>query len=92
MAEIKKINDKSIIKQIARLADEIWHECYAGIITKEQIDYMVSNFQSESAMLSLYENGAEIYVLEDENSIKGYIVLEKEEEARDWYRKKKREF
>ena len=81
MVEIKKINDKSIIKQIARLADEIWHECYAGIISDAQIGYMVSNFQSESAMLSLYENGAEIYVLEDENSIKGYIVLEKEDEA-----------
>lgn len=81
MAQIKKINDKSELRQIALLANEIWHECYAGIITNDQIDYMVSNFQSESAMLSLFENGAEIYVLEDENTIKGYIVLEKEDEA-----------
>lgn len=81
MAEIKKINDKTELRKIALLADEVWHECYAGIITNEQIDYMVSNFQSESAMLSLYENGAEIYVLEEENSVKGYIVLEKEDEA-----------
>lgn len=81
MAEIKKIDNIAQIKECARLADEIWHECYKGIITDDQIDYMVENFQSEKAMLSLFENGAEFYALEEAGKICGYIVLEKEDDA-----------
>lgn len=81
MAEIKRIEDPSQIKTVARLADEIWHECYAKILKKEQIDYMVDNFQSEKAMKELYDGGAEFYAIEDSGKICGYIVLEREPEA-----------
>ena len=81
MVEIVLIENPCEIKEVARLADEIWHECYKGIISDAQIDYMVKNFQSEKAMLELYENGAEFYALTEDGVMRGYIELEKEEDA-----------
>lgn len=81
MAEIVLIKDPFLIKDISSLADEIWHECYKGIISDSQIDYMVNNFQSESAMKKLYDEGAEFYAIKCEDETCGYIVLEKEADA-----------
>lgn len=50
--EIKKDN----IKPLAELADRIWHEYWGIILSPEQIDYMVKNFQSEEAIKKQYEN------------------------------------
>ena len=38
------------IARCAALADEIWHQHYASILSPEQIDYMVERFQSAPAM------------------------------------------
>lgn len=53
MAELKKVND---IKELASLASSIWHEYWTCILTPEQIDYMVENFQSEKAIKNQIEN------------------------------------
>lgn len=37
-------------KQLARLADEIWHEYWPAIIGQAQTDYMVNRFQSLEAI------------------------------------------
>lgn len=81
MTEIIRITDPEKIDEIAKLADEIWHECYKGIISDAQIDYMVDNFQSKEAMLELYGKGAEFYAVDDDGKTMGYVVLEKEEDA-----------
>lgn len=41
---------KENIDVLAELSKTIWNECFIDIITKEQIDYMVSKFQSKEAM------------------------------------------
>ncbi len=38
------------LHRLADLANEIWHEFFPGIITEEQIDYMLEKFQSFDAM------------------------------------------
>lgn len=81
MAEIIRITDLDKIDKIAALADEIWHECYKGIISDAQIDYMVKNFQSSGAMKELFGNGAEFYAVADNGKTMGYVVLEKEDDA-----------
>ena len=48
--EVKNINE------LAQLAFEIWHEYWVEILSIEQIDYMVENFQSESAIRNQIEN------------------------------------
>ena len=44
------------IKELASLACAIWHEYWTCILSPEQIDYMVENFQSEKAMKNQVEN------------------------------------
>ncbi len=38
------------IKELANLASNIWHEYWPVLLSQEQIDYMVENFQSENAI------------------------------------------
>ena len=50
-----KINLKKISKEreyllVADLAHEIWREHYAGIVSADQIEYMLGKFQSPSAI------------------------------------------
>ena len=54
---IKKAEKTEHYKIIEILADEIWNECYISIISKEQIEYMLRNFQSENTVKEQSENG-----------------------------------
>lgn len=44
------------IKELASLASSIWHEYWTCILSPEQIDFMVENFQSEHAIKNQIEN------------------------------------
>ncbi|CCY62509.1 c_GCAxxG_C_C family protein [Clostridium sp. CAG:967] len=44
------------IKELASLASCIWHEYWTCILSPEQIDFMVENFQSEHAIKNQIEN------------------------------------
>lgn len=44
------------VKELAHLASNIWHEYWTEILSPEQIDYMVENFQSEHAIKRQIEN------------------------------------
>ena len=65
------VSDKDI-KSSASLAGTIWPEAYAGIITGEQIDYMVSMFQSEKAIRDQISGGYTYVILSENGSDKGY--------------------
>lgn len=63
----------------AALADEIWHECYAELLTRQQIDYMVENLQSAGAIRRQIDaEGYEYYLLQAEGADApcGYIALQ----------------
>ena len=53
--KIEKV-EKQNIKELASLAYAIWHEYWTCILSPEQIDYMVENFQSEQAINKQIEN------------------------------------
>ncbi len=55
MLIFKKV-EKTEIKELASLANAIWHEYWTCILSAEQIDYMVENFQSEKAIINQIEN------------------------------------
>ncbi len=64
------------ITTLANLASEIWHEYWVEILTPEQIDYMVENFQSENAISNQIENENYIYFFINVNGDNaGYIGL-----------------
>mgnify|MGYP003378827432 CR=1 FL=1 len=51
--------------ELAKLADEIWHEYWPALIGTDQTDYMVDNFQSiEAIKRDMAENGYEYWFLE----------------------------
>ena len=50
------------VEALAALADIIWHQHFRGIISDEQIEYMIENFQSQKAMTNqLLNMGYEYY-------------------------------
>lgn len=53
MIEFEKVEN---IEELASLASAIWHEYWTCILSPEQIDYMVENFQSEKAIKTQIEN------------------------------------
>lgn len=63
------------IRDLAAMADEIWHEYWPGLIGKEQTDYMVEQFQSFGALIRDIRNGEyEYWFLVDDQSGEDRIV------------------
>lgn len=77
--EVKAEDD---IKQTADLAFEIWHEHWSSLLSSEQIDYMVKEFQSFDAIKKQIENEGYIYkILKHEKENAGYFGICKESGA-----------
>lgn len=69
------------ITELANLASEIWHEYWVEILTPEQIDYMVENFQSEKAISNQIKNENYVYFfINVDNENAGYIGLSKKQD------------
>ncbi len=67
------------ISLAARLADEIWRECYGDILSREQLDYMLLHLQSEEAIeKQIQHQGYHYYLLQEENQLLGYLGLQAE--------------
>ena len=78
---IKKSETPEHYKIIGALADEIWNECYISIISKEQIEYMVKNFQSESIIKEQSENGYLYFIAEYDGTYAGYCCIVPEDNS-----------
>ena len=74
-AELQKVITEIEIKNISDMAREIWHEHYAAIISAEQIDYMLENFQSPVAISQAISEGYEYYFILYEDAHVGYISI-----------------
>lgn len=71
MAIFSKTED---IRELACLADEIWHEYWNCILSPEQIDYMLQKFQSENAIKNQIKNDNYEYFFIRENEVNiGYF-------------------
>lgn len=81
--EIKEVSGTDELREIAILADEIWHECFVGIISVGQIDYMVDKFQSFGAMTEQTEHqGYKYLAVRDSGELCGYIGIKPETDDR----------
>ncbi len=80
---INKVTEQSELVQVAELAEKIWHECFAQILSAEQIDYMVEKFQSYKAMCDQTENqGYSYHAVYDNRELCGYFAVKPEEDDR----------
>lgn len=81
--EIKKVKYLPELRKVAELAEKIWHECFPGIISEAQIDYMVEKFQSLDAMCRQIEEQGYTYLsVYDDGELCGYIGFKPERDER----------
>ena len=72
--QIRKCQSDEDIQQLAKLANEIWHEYFIDIISFEQIEYMVEKFQSYPALKKAIEEEQYTYFLAfEETELIGYL-------------------
>ena len=75
MTEFRRVKSKKDIAETARLAHEIWNEHYTKIIGQAQVDYMVKNFQSASAIAAQIASGYEYYLIFHNGESAGYLAV-----------------
>lgn len=79
---IHKVRSAAQIADVARLAREIWREHYVPIIGREQVDYMLGQFQSEQAVADQIAEAYEYYIVAQDKKSVGYMaVVPKKSEA-----------
>ncbi len=80
MTDFIKTDTDQKIKQLSKLAKEIWNEHYIKILSQEQIDYMLEKFQSEHALKEQIKNGYEYYFIQCADKIAGFLGFCPEED------------
>lgn len=63
------------LRRVSMLADQIWHEYFPGIITAEQVDYMVEKFCSFDAEKENIKEGYEYYFIKRGGEDIGYTAI-----------------
>lgn len=71
---ISVLSDEDIA-QVAALAREIWTEYFTPIIGRQQVEYMLTHFQSPAALKRQLSAGSEYYLAKAANELVGYIGL-----------------
>lgn len=61
--DIQPIKSDDELKQLSVFAAKIWHEAYADMISKQQIDYMLAKFQSPKAFGEQIAQGYRYYLM-----------------------------
>lgn len=80
LREIKPVSTAEISK-LSRMAEEIWTEHYAGIISLDQISYMVAKFQSPAAIQDQLQQGYQYFWLCYNENTAGYLSIKQEDDA-----------
>lgn len=75
MINIVEVKDVNQIKETAILAQRIWNEHYTPIIGKEQVDYMLANFQSEQAIKNQINEGYRYFLTYYNDKAIGYFAI-----------------
>lgn len=63
------------IEELSSLAYRVWRECFPGMISSEQIEYMLEKFQSVNAITEQMQNGYEYYFLIYDGETAGYTGI-----------------
>lgn len=78
--EIVGCTTKDQLKELAILANTIWHEYFTDLISEEQIDYMVERFQSYDAIeKAMKEEGYVYFLAYEQHELIGYCGVKPEE-------------
>ena len=75
MENIIKVESKSHVNAVVKLAREIWEQHFTPIIGAAQVEYMLGKFQSVEAITSQLDGGWEYYIVTREKEYVGYTGL-----------------
>ncbi|MDR0822492.1 MAG: GNAT family N-acetyltransferase [Endomicrobium sp.] len=75
--QIIEVQNQEQIKTVVSLADEIWNEYYSKLLSQAQIDYMLENFQSLSAVnRQIKDENYHYFLLKADNgSFEGFFAI-----------------
>ena len=83
---ITVVSEAEELREIATLADEIWHEHYGKLLSPEQIAYMLEKFQSEEALArSIREEHYTYYAIRAGERLVGFCGVCPHEEERELF-------
>lgn len=68
MIQMIPVMTEEDVEDLSELAGEIWREFFPGIISREQIEYMLKLFLSPEALKDQLEHGYEAYFIENEDA------------------------
>ena len=81
MLTIKLCESEEELQTLAKLAEKIWNNYFLGIITQEQIDYMVAMNQSYPAIKkAIQEQHYRYYLAYEGDVMVGYMGVKPESE------------
>lgn len=81
--EFSKVEMDEELREVADLAAEIWRECFPGIISAEQIEYMIEKYQSYHAMTEqISKQGYSYLAVRECGKLCGYIGIKPEDDER----------
>lgn len=78
MVSFKLVECDDEIDQVVGLANTIWHETYANLLSVEQRNYMLDTFQSKSAIKA---SSLKYYLIYKNDDLVGYVGLGVEDQA-----------
>ncbi|MFP4026557.1 MAG: GNAT family N-acetyltransferase [Candidatus Brocadiia bacterium] len=76
MTTFKRVSSSAAIKKLEEMAHEIWNEHYVNIIGQPQVDYMLENFQTESAITEQINDGRSYFFVQDNGNEVGYFAFD----------------
>lgn len=71
----QEVRDDAGLAQVQRLAAEIWPEYYTPIIGSAQVEYMLKNLQSASAVRAQIKEGHKYFLVRLEGNDVGYLAV-----------------
>jgi len=83
MPQIEEVHNDAQIAKLVNLAKVIWEEHYTPIIGKEQVKYMLENFQSQEVVKRQISEGYNYFSIIVNGKIAGYMstIVDKEEKS-----------
>lgn len=79
--EFQEVASPAQIAEVARLGEEIWREHYGGLLSAEQIAYMLEKYQSERAVAAqLADGGYRYWLVFEDGRPCGYCGFVREED------------
>jgi GNAT superfamily N-acetyltransferase len=71
------VETKENIKKISKMSRTIWTEAYEKILSKEQIDYMLTTFLSVQSIKDQINTGFEYYIIKGDKPV-GFAAIKEE--------------